>query len=175
MIAQGALLSEYELGAKPDASNFPRRNRIISGMTLGTLVVEAYEKGGALITARMAVEQNRDVFAVPSAVPNLAGRGANQLIQRGHAKLVCTVDDILEELGVAAAPPSPEAAPAPAPPPDLNRAEQRLYDALETEPLHIDTLCQRTNLDASSALVYLLSLEFKGLIRQMAGKQFFRV
>ncbi|MCG8608693.1 DNA-processing protein DprA [bacterium] len=171
---QGAVLSEYPLGAAPDAPNFPRRNRIISGLSLGTLVVEAFEKGGALITARIAVEQNREVFALPSPVHSRPGAGTNRLIQRGHAKLVLTVDDIVEELGL------PEPAPslfseATEPPPDLHPIERQLFDVLEAEPQHIDTLCQKTGHDVSTALVYLLGLEFKGLVRQMAGKQFFRV
>ena len=166
---RGAILSEYPMGAAPDAPNFPRRNRIVSGLALGTLVVEAFEKGGALITARLAVEQNREVFAIPSAIQSRAGAGANRLIQRGHAKLVLDADDILEELGLAAS----EAPPAP-PPADLGPIEQKLYNALSSEPVHIDALCAQTGLDASTALVYLLSLEFKGLVRQMAGKQFFK-
>ncbi|ARA91768.1 DNA protecting protein DprA [Rhodothermaceae bacterium RA] len=170
---QGALLSEYALGAKPDAVNFPRRNRIISGLTRGTLVVEAFETGGALITARLALEQNREVFALPSPAHSPAGRGANRLIQQGHAKLVLTVGDILDELGLAAPPPpsTPEATP---PPPPLSGVERTLYDALTPQPQHIDALCLQTDLDPSTALVYLLNLEFKGLVRQMAGKQFYR-
>lgn len=169
----GAVVSEYPLGAAPDAPNFPRRNRIISGLSLGTLVVEAFEKGGALITARIALEQNRDVFALPSPVHSRSGAGANRLIQQSHAKLVLTIDDIVEELGFLepATPPSQEAAP----PPDLHPIERRLYEVLEAAPQHIDTLCQKTGHDPSTALVYLLGLEFKGLVRQMAGKQFFRV
>ena len=173
IVRQGAVLSEYPLGAAPDAPNFPRRNRIISGLSLGTLVVEAFEKGGALITARVAVEQNREVFALPSPVHSRSGIGTNRLIQQGHAKLVLSVDDILVELGLddpayASTPASPE------PPSDLHPIERQLYDALEAEPQHIDTLCQTTGHDPSTALVYLLNLEFKGLVRQMAGKQFFR-
>ncbi len=172
--AQGAVVSEYPLGAAPDAPNFPRRNRIISGLSLGTLVVEAYETGGALITARMAVEQNREVFALPSPVHSRSGAGANRLIQRGHAKLVLTVDDVLEELGLLE-PSLGVAAPGPAAPPEgLSSIEQQLYDVLEAAPQHIDAICQKTGHDPSTALVYLLSLEFKGLVRQMAGKQFFR-
>lgn len=177
---QGAVLSEYPMGAKPDAPNFPRRNRIISGLSLGTLVVESFEKGGALITARMAVEQGREVFALPNMTTNAAGVGANRLIQRGHAKLVLTVDDILEELPAYMQPPTAEedasADEIPdAPLEDLNAVEQRLLEALDSEPTHIDALCAEADLDPSSALVYLLSLEFKGLVRQMAGKQFYRV
>ncbi len=173
IMQQGAVLSEYPLGAAPDAPNFPRRNRIISGLSLGTLVVEAHEKGGALITARMAVEQNREVFALPRPVHSRSGVGTNRLIQRGHALLVLSVDDIIEELGLAE-PAHPSTTTPPEPPKDLHPIERQLYDALEAEPQHIDTLCQTTGHDPSTALVYLLSLEFKGLVRQMAGKQFFR-
>ncbi len=173
IMQQGAVLSEYPLGAAPDAPNFPRRNRIISGLSLGTLVVEAHEKGGALITARMAVEQNREVFALPSPVHSRSGVGTNRLIQRGHALLVLSVEDIIEELGLAE-PAHPSTTTPPEPPEDLHPIERQLYDALEAEPQHIDTLCQTTGHDPSTALVYLLSLEFKGLVRQMAGKQFFR-
>ena len=170
--AQGALVSEYPFGTKPDASNFPRRNRIVSGLSLGTVVVEAHETGGALITARLALEQNREVFAVPGPVHSRASEGANRLIQRGHAKLVLTVEDVLEELGGAAGEASVRA-PTPAPA-VLGEVERVLYEALTTEPVHLDELCETTGLEVSTALVYLLSLEFKGLIRQMAGKQFFR-
>lgn len=175
ILAAGALLSEYPMGAAPDAVNFPRRNRIVSGLAMGTVVVEAFEKGGALITARLALEQNREVFAVPSNLNNEAGRGTNRLIRDGHAKLILGVEDILAELDLPESAPASEAPVAPQPPADLNAVEQQLYDALTAEPIHLDTLCERTGLDASSALVYLLSLEFKGLVRQLAGKQFFRV
>ena len=106
--------------------------------------------------------------------PIWASTGTNRLIQRGHAKLVLTVDDIVEELGLAEPVPS-SVTEAAAPPPDLHPIVRQLYAALEAEPQHIDTLCQKTGHDASTALVYLLGLEFKGLVRQMAGKQFFRV
>jgi len=174
IINQGALLSEYALGAKPDAPNFPRRNRIISGLSVGTLVVEAFEKGGALITARLALEQNREVFAVPGPIQSKAAAGCNRLIQAGAAKLVSSVDDILEDLGdsmssrLASAHESVDLS-------QLNQYETRLFEALGEEPIHIDSLCEKTNMDASTALVYLLSLEFNGFVRQMAGKQFLRV
>jgi len=151
----------------------------VSGLTLGTLVVESHAEGGALITARMAVEQNREVFAVPGNVGKRTSRGTNRLIQRGHAKLVLDVDDILEELPVEAAPPEPaDAAPEPkaASDPDeqLTGEAKALYDALSDTPVHIDTLCAETGLSPSTALVRLLELEFKGLVRQLAGKQFRR-
>ena len=172
---QGAVLSEYTLDEAPNASNFPERNRIVSGLTLGTLVVESHQKGGALITARLAVEQNREVFAVPGPVGRSASVGTNQLIQRGHAKLVLDVDDILAEL-----PPPPTDADnaattaAPEPMPDLNATEQSLYEALANEPVHLDVLCARAGVTPSEALVHLLQLEFKGVVEQRAGKQFRR-
>lgn len=177
---QGAVLSEFGLGAKPDAVNFPRRNRIVAGMAHGTLVAEARPTGGALITAWMALEQNREVFAAPAALFSPTGEGTNQLIRKGYATLVTNVDELLAELDgqLRPAPPAraeetPEPAEAPAPT-DLNGPERKLYDALTTEPVHLDALCERTGLDSSNALVYLLSLEFRGLVRQLAGKQFFR-
>ncbi len=176
VIQHGAILSEYPMGAAPDAANFPRRNRLVSGLALGTLVAEAYENGGALITARLAIEHNREVFAVPSPIRSQAGAGCNRLIQQGAAKLVMTTEDIMAELqGTSAAPLGNGTTGAPpVPPPDLSGVEKVLYDALTPDPVHIDSLCNNTNLDVSTALVYLLSLEFKGLVRQMAGKQFYR-
>lgn len=173
--AHGALLSEYPMGAEPEAPNFPRRNRVISGLSLGVLVIEAYETGGALITARIAQEQNREVFAVPGPIHSRASFGSHQLIQQGYAKLVATVEDILVELGTPVDLIKSTAAPASfAPQPELHPVEQTLLAALTATPMHIDTLCMKTELDPSTALVYLLGLEFKGLVRQMAGKQFFR-
>jgi DNA processing protein len=176
---QGAVLSEFPLDAKPDASNFPERNRIVSGMTLGTLVVESKSEGGALITARLACEQNREVFAVPGDAGRAASTGTNQLIQRGHAKLVLTPDDVLAELPLADATDSGATS--------ANRSAERdaeiaaldgpartLYDALSTTPIHLDALCDRTGVPPSAALSALLELEMRGLIRQLAGKQFRR-
>lgn len=175
----GAVLSEYALDAEPDAPNFPERNRILSGLALGTLVVESYAEGGSLITARLAVEQNREVFAVPGPIRKDSSRGTNRLIQRGHAKLVLDVEDLLEELPQIApkekegeADEEAEASPTPAA--DLSGEKKRVYEALTDTPMHIDALCEETGLDPSTALVHLLELEFKGLVRQMAGKQFFR-
>ncbi len=174
IVGQGGVLSEFGLGAAPDAPNFPRRNRIIAGLSLGTFVAEARATGGALITAWMALEQNREVWAAPAALFSPTGEGTNQLIRKGYATLVTSVDELLEELeGQIETKPEAQAEARPAPP-VLNGAEKKLYEALTTEPVHLDTLCERAGLDSSSALVYLLSLEFKGLVRQLAGKQFFR-
>ena len=180
-IAQsGAVLSEYGLDAEPDAPNFPERNRILSGLSLGTLVVESYDEGGALITARMAVEQNREVFAVPGAVTKDSSTGTNRLIQRGHAKLVMEVEDVLEELPEVTVEDPAEvdaeavAGTAPDPTDDLSGTEATLYEALSDTPVHIDALCEETGLEPSTALPLLLELEFKGVVRQLAGKQFRR-
>ncbi len=178
---QGGVLSEFALGTKPDAPNFPRRNRIIAGLAAGTLVAEARKTGGALITAWMATEQNRAVFAAPAPLFGAVGEGTNAIIRKGYATLVTSVDDLLEEidpqldpqLGEAA---SAAAAPAAAPTPDpaLTGVERRLFEALSAEPTSLDALCERTGLGPSAALPYLLQLEFRGLVRQMAGRQFFR-
>lgn len=168
----GAVVSEFAMGSPPDAGNFPRRNRLVSGFSAGTLVVEAYEEGGALITARLALEQNREVFAVPGSIHSKASAGANRLIQQGHAKLVQSVDDILDELDFER--PGDSAASLPALDlADLSAEERALCRALGAETLHIDRLCAASGLEPSAALVHLLNLEFKGIVRQLAGKQFF--
>lgn len=169
---RGAVLSEFPLGTAPDAPHFPRRNRIVSGLALGTLVAEAHARGGALLTAWMAAEQNRAVFAVPAPLGGGVGEGTNLLVRKGYATLVTSVEDLLEEIEPQLAPAPVEAVAAPVP--DLAGPERALFDALAAEPVGLDTLCARTGLDASTALVYLLGLEFKGLVRQMAGKQFLR-
>ena len=174
IIAHGALLSEFPLQAPPDAVNFPRRNRIISGLAHGTLVVEAYEQGGALITAHLALEQNREVFAVPGSIYNGAAAGCHRLIQSGEAKLVASVDDILTELGVFAAD-MPAGANGEDVLSTLDPVERALYEVLTDTPMPIDSICAKAELDASTALVYLLNLEFRGVVQQLAGKQFYRV
>ena len=173
MLGSGALISEYPMGTKPDAGNFPRRNRIISGIALGTLIVETGIDGGAMITASMALDQNRDVFAVPAAVSERKPSGTNILIKQGKAMLTESVDDILAEL----APRlkrflSPGETPAQLPP--LSLFEQQVYDTLTEEPVHIDAISARSGLATSDALVHLLSLEFKGVVRQLPGKLFVR-
>jgi DNA processing protein len=171
ILESGALVSELPLGAAPDAPNFPRRNRIVSGLCRALVVIEAFETGGALITARFALDQNREVFAVPSPLGSAAGRGTNNLIARGEARLVQSVDEVLAELGVAPRAPAP--APRPVPP-DLPPLAARLYEVLTLDPCPLDALLAQTNLDAPTALVHLLDLEFRGLVRQFAGKQFAR-
>jgi len=177
----GAVLSEYAIDAEPDAPNFPERNRILSGLALGTLVVESYAEGGALITARLALEQNREVFALPGNVTKDSSLGTNRLIQQGHAKLVVEIEDLLEELPDLTVETAEDvdadmvaSGTRPDPAEELEGPEQVLYDALSDTPVHVDALCEETGLDPSTALVSLLELEFKGLVRQLAGKQFRR-
>lgn len=182
---QGVVFSEFALDADPDAPHFPERNRIVSGLTLGTLVVESRGEGGALITARMACEQNREVFAVPGDAGRPTSEGTNRLIQRSHAKLVLTVEDILEEFGAGggrslpagdaggASGSSPDASPADLPP--LAGPARRLYDHLSADdPVHLDALCERTDVAPSTALAVLFDLELQGRVRQLAGKRFCR-
>lgn len=175
---QGAVASEYPIDVEPETGYFPERNRIVSGLTLGTVVVESHVKGGALITARMAVEQNREVFAVPGDAGRSAAVGTNNLIQRGHAKLVTCADDVIEEFHLAGLSPassddasSPD---RPDPAASLDGPARALYDALDTTPVHLDDLCTAAGVSPSDALVALLELEFEGLVHQLAGKQFRR-
>lgn len=169
----GAVLSELPFGSKPDAANFPRRNRIVSGMSLATLVVETPPGGGAMITAGMALEQGREVFAVPSAVSATSRSGTNLLIKEGKAKLTETIDDILEELAVHLSPskrPSGRGDAA-----DLTLFERTVLDAFGDDPVHADALAARTHMTVPDILVHLLSLEFKRAVRQMPGKRFVRL
>lgn len=171
IVENGAVISEYFLGAKPDAVNFPRRNRIISGMSLGVLVVEAGKKSGALITAEFALEQNREVFAVPGQITNHRSIGSNKLIQQG-AKLVQSVEDILEEISPKLR--SQRILEKPLPP-DLSEADRLLLSKLSTEPRHIDQLVLELDQSPAVLLGQLLRLELAGLVKQLTGKMFIRM
>ncbi|MDH3251283.1 MAG: DNA-processing protein DprA, partial [Ignavibacteria bacterium] len=171
---EGAIVSEFEMGTKPDAGNFPRRNRIISGMTLGTLVVETGIQGGAMITAGTALDQNREVFAVPSPVTDRRPSGTNQLIREGKALLVESVDHIITELGPRLKGLLNTDARTPPIPLQLTLFEQQLFDAVTDDPLHVDVIAERAGIAIADALVHLLALEFKGAIRQLRGKLFVR-
>ena len=161
---QGALISEFPPGTPPTAGNFPRRNRLISGLSMGVLVVEAALRSGSLITARMAAEQGREVFAVPGSIHNPQARGCNSLIRQG-AKLVETADDIFEELGGFA----PRLGAEPNPQPEVSTHEldadyQRVLESVGHAPTAVDTVVQRSGLTADAVCSMLLVLELQGLI-----------
>jgi DNA processing protein len=171
IVMNGAIVSEYYMGTKPDAVNFPRRNRIISGISLGTVVVETDVGGGAMITAGTALDQNREVFAVPGNVTEKKSRGTHKLIKEGRAKLVEDVKDVVEELRYKLKPilrdqPKVQSRP------QLSIFEQKIFDALGDEPIHIDALSEKCAMTTSDLLVQLLSLELKGVVKQLAGKYF---
>ncbi len=173
IVAGGCLVSEYYMGAKPDAMNFPRRNRIISGMSLGTILVETDINGGAMITAGTALDQNREVFAVPGNILEKKSRGTNKLIKEGQAKLVEDVSDVIDELRYKLKS-ILKAQPRPQPKVQLTIFEQKVYDILTEEPCHIDVLSEKGGMTTSDLLVQLLSLELKGVVKQLAGKYFTR-
>jgi DNA processing protein len=176
IVEDGAVVSEFAMGAKPDAGNFPRRNRLISGMSLGSVIVETGIEGGAMITAAIALDQNREVFAVPSAISDKRKSGTNHLIKEGKAVLVESIDDILSELVPQLKHLLKDHEPLhPQVPPELTLFEHQLYDVMDDLPIHIDTLAERAGLPTSDALVQLLSLEFKGAVKQLPGKMFVRL
>jgi DNA processing protein len=168
IIEQGALISEYPLGTKPEASNFPQRNRIISGLSLGILVVEGAIRSGAQITVDYALEQGREVFAVPGPILRKSSAGPNYLIQNGGAKLVMQVNDILEELNLTMVAQQSEAR---AIIPD-NDIEAILLKQLSTEPTHVDDLGQATHLSAADIASTLTMMELKGMVRQVGGMNY---
>ena len=167
---RGVIISEYPLGTKPDAQNFPRRNRIISGLSLGCLVVETALSGGAMQTAAFALDQNWEVFAIPGNLGVRQSEGTNMLIQRGEAKLVRNAEDILVELELKLIPVIGKNIPKPTV--ELNLFEEKILNSLDGEPLQIDNISLLTQLSTSECLVHLLSLEFKGLVKQLPGKIF---
>jgi DNA processing protein len=164
--AQGALISEYPMSCKPEASYFPRRNRIIAGLSLGTLVIEAGQGSGALITADNAVQNNREVFAVPGNINNPKSLGCNLLIQQG-AKGILTTQDILEELSGFTPRPKTEK-----PTLLLTEMEEKIIAVLNDQPVHIDAVALQAEVSTQEALAALLALELRGLVLQLAGKQF---
>ncbi|MBN1560151.1 DNA-processing protein DprA [candidate division KSB1 bacterium] len=167
---RGVVLSEFALGAKPDAPHFPRRNRIIAGLSLGTVIVEAGQKSGALITADFALEQNREVFALPGNINNPKSFGSNALIQQG-AKLVTSVEDILDELGQSL---QQNVDAQQKPLPELSAVEMTVFSILSQEPKHIDEIALQCRLPVAKALGILLTLELKNVVQQLGGKNFVR-
>jgi DNA processing protein len=184
---QGALISEFPFGTPPNAPNFPARNRIISGISLGVVVVEASEKSGSLITARIALEQGREVFAVPGSIDSSGSRGTNKLIKQG-AKLIENVEDILEEIlpqvirePKSVKPDQRQKQPddqqkilSSSPDPVLKETEKTVWQVLSQKPVHIDQIITSTGLTAHEVLGILLNLELQGLIEQKPGKTYMR-
>ena len=180
----GAVVSELPMGAAPDAPNFPRRNRLISGLCRALLVVEAHATGGALLTARLALDQNREVYAVPGPFDAAASAGAHALIARGEARLVTSPADLLADLLGTSAPAPASGGDGTAPvvpilsrrpaamPDDLDGAARTLWGTLSRDPRALDDLLAASHLDASTALVTLFDLELRGLVRQSAGRCF---
>tara|TARA_B100000315_G_C14595987_1_gene599366 strand:+ start:19061 stop:20155 length:1095 start_codon:yes stop_codon:yes gene_type:complete len=171
ILKNGAVISEFPFGTGPDAKNFPKRNRIISGLSHGTVVVEAGDKSGALLTAFNAVDQNREVFAVPGRITDSNSIGCNRLIRHGAIpvlnaeQIANTVNPILlkplkpvqKSLNL-----------------ELSGEEMNIYSVLSDHPKHIDTIVEETDLTTPSVLTTLLSLELKGVVSQLGGKQFVR-
>jgi DNA processing protein len=167
IIQQGAVVTEFSIGTPPIGRNFPRRNRILSGLAHGVLVIEAGERSGALITAELAAEQGRDVFAVPGNIFNQAARGTNRLIQDG-AKLVTQAADILEEIeGVQQHIEAKETLKS-----SDNPIEQTLLDLLGPDPIHVDHLSRLSKLPIEEITSTLTLLELKGLARNVGQMQY---
>ena len=166
LAAQGALVSEFSPGTPPLAANFPRRNRIISGMSIGCLVVEAGLQSGSLITARLALEQGRDVFAIPGSIHSPQSKGSHALIKQG-AKLVETAQDILEELGSQLVAPVQAA--------DRHDSGSALFEHLGFDAVDMDTLVARCGLTVSQLSAMLLALELEGSVSKLPGGLYQRI
>lgn len=181
LVEHGALISELPVRTPVRSTNFPGRNRIIAGMSLGTLVIEAAARSGALITARLASEYNREVFALPGRVQDPMSIGTNMLIRDGGAKLVTCLEDVLAELGEvgrafqpAQARVESAAVPTLFAPAGLDPAETRVLAQIGSDPLSHDSLVQGAQLEPGAVLAALTALELKGLVRRVAGNQFVR-
>ena len=168
---RGAVVSEFSYVTPPDAHHFPIRNRIISGLSLGTVIVEATHQSGSLITARLAAEQGREVFAVPGSVNSFKSMGTHRLIKQG-AKLVEHADDIIEELNVSEEPLPEDTSVASHI--HLTSTEKKVLDKLSPYPIHIDKLVRDLSFPAGEVSSLLLQLELKGLVTQSPGKFFSR-
>ncbi len=171
--SSGAVISEFPPGTPPNRENFPKRNRIISAMALGVTVIEATVDSGSLITVGYALEQGKDVFAVPGNITSKTSRGTNELIKNG-AKLVESAEEIIDEL-------SPqikgflkeEKLTIEEQIPSMTEEEKKLYNYLDSEPKHIDKIVRESNISTAGALSILLNLELKGAVKQTGGKRFY--
>jgi DNA processing protein len=175
IVAHGAVISEVPPRSPPIGGAFPQRNRIISGLSLGVLVVEASSNSGALITARHAMEQGREVFAVPGRIDSRQSHGCHRLIRDG-AKLVETVDDVLEELGPLVAPATSAEGQAVHHPAELllNDIEQKILAAIGSEPITIDAVLEDCSLPTPQVLATISVLEMRHLVRRLSGNMIMR-
>ncbi len=175
IVEQGAIISEEWFGSELSPGKFPKRNRLISGISSGTIVIESDLKGGSLITASTALEQNREVFAVPGSIFSRTSRGTNKLIQQGQAKAVMSVEDIISELGPLFAKSCFERSRIQNKEQinHLSTMEKAIINCMGSEPIHIDALATASTIDVSSLLVHLFELELKDTVVQQPG-QFFQ-
>ncbi|MFQ6000549.1 MAG: DNA-processing protein DprA [Anaerolineae bacterium] len=168
IIEEGALVTEYPLGTPPEGGNFPPRNRIISGLALGTVIVEAGERSGALITADYTLEQGRELFAVPGKIVARKSRGTNRLIQEGGAKLILSVEDIMEELNLTMIEEHREVQ-------EIlpeNETESMILGLISQEPVHVDEIGRQSGLPIAQVTSTLALMELKGLVRQVGGMNY---
>jgi DNA processing protein len=170
IIENGALVSEYAMGTSPSIKNFPARNRIISGLSLGVIVIESDTDGGSMITARFAFDQNREVYAIPGNINSKKSRGTNKLIKENSAKLVQSFDDILVDLNLKLS--KKDDRKKVKPDFQLTLSENLVINILKSSQKHVDTISDEADLPISETLVTLLNLELKGLVRQLPGKVF---
>jgi len=167
----GAVVTEYPFGTQPESGYFPSRNRIISGLSRGTVIVEAAEDSGSLITAKYALEQGRKLFAVPGNIGAANSRGSNSLIKQG-ATLVESAQDILQDLKIKSA--GAQSANAARDLPSLTRDEEPVFRQITNEPKHIDLLMKESNTTPARISGTLVTLELKGLVRQLPGKYYIK-
>ena len=171
IIKNGAVISEFPFGTPPEAAHFPSRNRIISGLSLGTVIIEASFRSGSLITARLALEQGREVFAVPGNIDSPWSKGTNRLIKEG-AKLIMNPEDIIEEVLPQYEEPGRLGNRNTLDLKKLTPESKKILGLMEANPIHIDTLIRESDLSTSQVSSLLLDLELKGLVKQLTGKMF---
>ena len=171
IVKTGAIVTENPFGTKPESGYFPARNRIISGLARGTVIIEASEDSGSLITAKYTLDQNRKLYAVPGNIGSPFSKGPNSLIKQG-AILIESAADVLEDLGIRSRTAGQDREPAPLP--ELDTEEAAVFGCLGTEPKHIDAIMNESRTQAGRLSAVLMSLELKGVARQLPGKYFLR-
>jgi DNA processing protein len=176
---QGAVISEFPIDAAPSRQSFPRRNRVISGLSLGVVVVEAARNSGALITANFALEQGREVFALPGKIDSANSYGTNDLIKQG-AKLVTSIEDIIEEFQPVSRPKNAavsleETGSADSALPELSEQETAVFSLFQEEAVHLDEIAENSGVEISKIYSILLRLQHRSLIKELPGKQYVRV